>query len=40
MFTGYQIGFYMYGNRVPRIKHIYLNKELRNKIANNTNLGK
>lgn len=40
IFTGYQIGFYMYGNRVPRVKHIYLNKDLRNKITQNTNLGK
>lgn len=38
-FTGYEIGFYMYGNTLPRIKTIYLNKELKNKITQNTNKG-
>jgi hypothetical protein len=39
-FTGYQLGLFMYGNRTPRVKSIYVNKELRNKITENTNNGK
>jgi hypothetical protein len=39
-FTGYQLGLFMYGNRTPRVKNIYVNKELRDKITNNTNEGK
>ena len=39
MFTGYQLGFFMYGKRTPRVKNIYVNKELRDKITNNTNNG-
>ena len=38
-FTGYQLGFYMYGKTLPRIKNIYVNKELREKITENTNKG-
>lgn len=40
LFAGYRLGFYMYGNRTPRIKYIYVDKELRNKIIENTNKGK
>lgn len=40
VFTGYQLGFFMYGNRTPRVKNIYVNKELRQKITDNTNNGK
>lgn len=40
MFSGYDIGFYMLGKRTPRVKTIYLNKELRDKITNYTNQGK
>lgn len=40
LFTGYQLGLFMYGNRTPRVKNIYVNKELRDKITNNTNNGK
>lgn len=40
MFTGYQLGLFLYGNRTPRIKNIYVNKELRDKITKNTNEGK
>lgn len=39
MFTGHQLGFFMYGKRTPRVKNIYVNKELRDKITNNTNNG-
>lgn len=39
MFTGHQLGFFMYGKRTPRVKSIYVNKELRDKITNNTNNG-
>lgn len=37
LFTGYEIRFFMYGNRTPRVKTVYLNKELRDKITRNTN---
>lgn len=39
MFTGYQLGLFMYGNRTPRVKNIYVNKEFRDKITDNTNEG-
>lgn len=39
MFSGYQLSLYMLGNRTPRIKPIYLNKELTQIITDNTNLG-
>lgn len=38
-FTGYELGFYMYGKTLPRIKTIYVNKELKDKITTNTNKG-
>lgn len=38
-FTGYEIGFYMYGKTNPRIKTVYLNKEYTNKITSKTNKG-
>ena len=38
-FTGYELGLYMYGIRDPRVKTIYVNKELKNKITENTNKG-
>lgn len=39
MFTGYQLGFFMYGQRTPRVKNIYVNKELKDRITTNTNKG-
>lgn len=39
MFSGYQLSLFMLGNRTPRIKSVYLNKELQEIIVNNTNLG-
>ena len=39
MFSGYELSFFMLGNRTPRIKSIYLNKEFRNRITQNTNNG-
>lgn len=39
MFSGYDIKFFMLGQRTPRIKTVYLNKELRNKISHNINKG-
>lgn len=39
MFTGYQLGLFMYGNRTPRVKNIYVNSKLKNKITDNTNKG-
>lgn len=39
MFSGYEIGFFMLGNRTPRIKSVYLNRELRDRITINTNNG-
>ena len=38
-FTGYEIGFYMYGKVSPRIKNIYVNKALKDRITANTNRG-
>ncbi len=38
-FTGYELGFYMYGVRDPRIKNIYVNKSLKDRITQNTNNG-
>lgn len=41
LFTGNQLGLYMYSpKRPPRVKNIYVNKELRDKIDNYTNNGK
>ena len=39
MFSGYEIHFFMLGQRTPREKVVYLNKELRSKISLNTNKG-
>lgn len=39
MFTGYQLGLFMYGKRIPRIKNIYVNGQLKKKITDNTNKG-
>lgn len=39
-FSGYEIGFYMLGNRTPRVKTIYVNKLLKDTITLNTNAGK
>lgn len=39
MFSGYEIKFFMLGKRTPRVKTIYLNKEYRNRITENTNNG-
>lgn len=39
-FSGYEIGFYMLGNRTPRVKTVYVNKQTRETITNNTNQGK
>ena len=38
-FTGYELGLFMYGVRDPRIKTIYVNKNLKDKITNNVNNG-
>lgn len=38
-FTGYQMQLFMLGNRTPRTKSIYLNKELRDLITKKTNEG-
>lgn len=38
-FTGYMLGFYMFGARNRLIKNIYVNNELKNKITENTNKG-
>lgn len=38
-FTGYEIGFYMYGKTLPRIKTVYLNKPYKDRITANTNKG-
>lgn len=40
MFCGYELGFYMLGNRTPRVKNIYVNKSLKDKITINTNNSK
>jgi hypothetical protein len=39
-FTGHELGLYMYGERDPRIKTIYVNKYLKDKITKYTNEGK
>ena len=39
MFSGYQLSFSMLGKRTPRVKSIYVNKELRDKITENINNG-
>lgn len=39
-FTGYQLGFFMYGNRTPRTKRIYLNKYYKDRITEYTNQGR
>ena len=38
-FTGYELGLFMYGVRDPRVKTIYVNKHLKDKITQNTNKG-
>lgn len=38
-FSGYQLSLFMLGNRTPRIKSIYLNKDYRDRISHNTNEG-
>ena len=41
LFTANQLGFFMYSpKRTPRVKHIYVNRALRDKIDENTNAGK
>lgn len=41
MFTGYQLGLFMYdNNRTPRVKNIYVNKYYKDKITKNVNEGK
>lgn len=41
LFSGNQLSFVMYSpTRPPRIKNIYVNKSLKDKIDNNTNKGK
>lgn len=40
MFSGYEIKMFMLGKRTPRVKTVYLNKELRDKISYNINQGK
>ena len=36
-FTGYELGLFMYGVRDTRVKTIYVNKSLKDKITQNTN---
>lgn len=38
-FAGYEIGLFLYGVRDPRIKTVYVNKSLKDKITKNTNAG-
>lgn len=38
-FTGYELGLYMYGQTLPRVKPIYVNKPFKNRITSNTNKG-
>lgn len=38
-FTGYEIGFFMYRKVTPKIKTVYVNKEYKNRITENTNKG-
>lgn len=37
LFSGYQLSLFMLGRRTPRVKSVYLNKELRDLISYNTN---
>lgn len=37
LFCGYEIGFYMYGNRTPREKTVYVSRKMRDRITENTN---
>lgn len=39
MFSGYEIRMFLLGKRTPRVKTIYLNKDYRDRITNNTNNG-
>lgn len=39
-FSGYRIGFYMLGNRTPRVKTVYVGRQLRDLITKYTNEGK
>lgn len=36
-FTGHEIGFFMFGNRTPRVKNVYLNTKYKNRITEKTN---
>lgn len=40
LFSGYELALTMGGNRTPRTKTIYVDKNLKNKIIQNTNDGK
>ncbi len=37
LFCGYEIGFYMQGNRTPREKTVYVSRKMRDLITKNTN---
>lgn len=39
-FSGYEIGFYMLGNRTPRVKTVYVDRQSRDLISKYTNEGK
>lgn len=39
-FSGYEIGFYMLGNRTPRVKTVYVKKQIKSLISKYTNEGK
>lgn len=39
MFTGYEIKLFMLGNRTPRVKSVYLNRQYRDQITLKTNQG-
>lgn len=39
-FSGYEIGFYMFGKRTPRVKTVYVNNKIKDRITKYTNEGK
>lgn len=40
LFSGYELALTMYGKGIPKVKNIYVDKNLKNKIIDNTNNGK
>lgn len=39
-FSGYEIGFYMLGKRTPRVKTVYVDRQIKETISKYTNMGK